>query len=268
MLLGDAAAGGSADLRRLELLAAGDAAADVVDQVAQRRADGHLDQAGVLDRSGQGEDLGALAAFGALGGEPGAAVEDDGRHVGVGLDVVQHRGLAPQTLHGGERRPRAGLAAVALDRGQQGRLLAADEGPGAHADLDVEVEASSRGCPGRAGRVRGLGPGRFSAAGRPADTPPGRRCSPARRRRCGRRRPCLRCTLCGSPSRMLRSMNAPGSPSSALQTTNFLSPAASRVNFHFRQVGNPAPPRPRSPEVRMVSITCSGRCASIVRARA
>ena len=45
VLLGDAAAGGAADLRRLELLAAGNAAADVVDQVAQRHADGHFDQA-------------------------------------------------------------------------------------------------------------------------------------------------------------------------------------------------------------------------------
>ena len=61
MLLGDAAAGGAADLRRLELLAVGDAAADVVDQVAQRHADGHFHQPGVLDRAGQGEDLGALA---------------------------------------------------------------------------------------------------------------------------------------------------------------------------------------------------------------
>ena len=29
------------------------------------------------------------------------------------------------------------------------------------------------------------------------------------------------------------------------------------MNFHFRQVGKPAPPRPRSPEVRIVSITAS-----------
>ena len=77
VLLGDAAAGGAADLGGLELLAVGDAAADVVDQVAQRHADGHFDQAGVLDRAGQGEDLGALALLGAVGGVPRAAVEDD-----------------------------------------------------------------------------------------------------------------------------------------------------------------------------------------------
>ena len=53
---------------------------------------------------------------------------------------------------------------------------------------------------------------------------------------------------CGSPSSTLRSMKAPGSPSSALHTTYLSSPTASRVNFHFRHVGKPAPPRPRSPE--------------------
>ena len=63
VLLGDAAAGGAADLRGLELLAATNAAADVVDQIAQRHADGHFDQAGVLDRAGQGEDLGAPCSF-------------------------------------------------------------------------------------------------------------------------------------------------------------------------------------------------------------
>ena len=70
VLLGDAAAGRAADLGRLELLARGDAAADVVDQVAQRHADGHFDQPRVLDRAGQGEDLGALALLRAVRGVP------------------------------------------------------------------------------------------------------------------------------------------------------------------------------------------------------
>ena len=43
-------------------------------------------------------------------------------------------------------------------------------------------------------------------------------------------------------------MKAPGSPSSALQMTYFSPPRASMQNCHLRQVGNPAPPRPRSPE--------------------
>ena len=39
----------------------------------------------------------------------------------------------------GRARPRR--AAVALDRGDEGRLLAADEGAGADADVDAEAEA-------------------------------------------------------------------------------------------------------------------------------
>ena len=50
-------------------------------------------------------------------------------------------------------------------------------------------------------------------------------------------------------------MKAPGSPSSALQTTNFSSPSARRVKSHFRQVAKPAPPRPRSPETFNSAIT-------------
>ena len=43
-------------------------------------------------------------------------------------------------------------------------------------------------------------------------------------------------------------MKAPGSPSSALQITYLSVPAAALANFHFAPVGNPPPPRPRSPE--------------------
>ena len=65
-------------------------------------------------------------------------------------------------------------------------------------------------------------------------------------------------TACGSPSMMARSMNAPGSPSSALQIRYFLSPGARRQSSHFSPVGKPAPPRPLSPEALISSITCSG----------
>jgi len=53
-------------------------------------------------------------------------------------------------------------------------------------------------------------------------------------------------------------MNAPGSPSSALQSTYFTSPLALRVNSHFMPVENPAPPRPRRPDFFTSSTTCSG----------
>jgi hypothetical protein len=53
-------------------------------------------------------------------------------------------------------------------------------------------------------------------------------------------------TLCGSLSRIERSMNAPGSPSSALQMTYLGSPGERRQSSHFVPVENPAPPRPRN----------------------
>ena len=56
-----AAAGGAAELDGLELPAVLDAAADVEDDVAQRRAHGHLDEAAVDDLAGEAEGLGALA---------------------------------------------------------------------------------------------------------------------------------------------------------------------------------------------------------------
>ena len=72
-------------------------------------------------------------------------------------------------------------------------------------------------------------------------------------------------TLCGLPSSSASSMNAPGSPSSALQTTYFSSPSALRHASHLRPVGKPAPPRPRRPERLTSSRTASG---PISRARA
>ena len=116
---------------------------------------GDFDKARVFDRTRQGEDLGPLAAFGALRGEPGAAVADDRRHVGVSLNIVQHGRLTPEALHGRERRTRARLATVALDRSEQRRFLAANECTGTHADFQVELErgaedvfAQQSACPG------------------------------------------------------------------------------------------------------------------------
>ena len=98
---GEASAGRTAGLHRLEALAVRDAAADVEDHLAQRRAHGHFDQARVAHLAGQGEDLGALALLGADGGEPVGPVQDDHGDVGQRLDVVDHGGLAPQALSAG-----------------------------------------------------------------------------------------------------------------------------------------------------------------------
>ena len=95
----------------------------------------------MADFAGQGEDLGAAALVGADPREPIGPVVDHRRHVGEGLDVVDHRRLAPQAALGRVRRADAGLAALAFDRMDQGRLLAADERPRAQANFQIETVA-------------------------------------------------------------------------------------------------------------------------------
>ena len=69
-------------------------------------------------------------------------------------------------------------------------------------------------------------------------------------------------TAWGSASSTLRSMKAPGSPSSALQSTYLTSPGVFCANSHFRPAGNPAPPRPRRPEILTSSTICWGVSSS------
>ena len=157
VFLGDAAAGGAARLHRLELASADDAAADLEDDLAERRAHRDFDQTHVVDLTGQREDLGAgvaadgldpvavLVAFGLpvadLGVPLGALAQDD-RNRGVGFDVVDVGRAAPVAAADvrRERRFGGGLAALAFHRVDERGLLAADERARAELDLDVERE--------------------------------------------------------------------------------------------------------------------------------
>jgi hypothetical protein len=76
-----------------------------------------------------------------------------------GLDVVDHRRLAQVAVGHRERRADARDAALALERLDQRRLLAAHVRAGAEVDLDVEVEARRRPGPrARAARRRAAAP--------------------------------------------------------------------------------------------------------------
>ena len=76
--------------------------------------------------------------------EPIGAQAHDARDVGVALDVVDVAGLAPEAGDGRVGRPRPRLAALALDRGHQRGLFAADERARAFLDLDVEAEVRAQ----------------------------------------------------------------------------------------------------------------------------
>src|SRR5659263_312858 len=143
MLFAQAASGRTTHLDGLEMPIARDAAADVEDQLAQGHAHRHLDEAGVVQLAGQGEDLGARAVLGPHRPVPLGPVDDDQRDVGPGLDVVDVGRFAPQAGDRRVGRPRARHAPAALDRGDQRRLLAADERAGAFFHLEVEAEPAA-----------------------------------------------------------------------------------------------------------------------------
>ena len=242
----DAAAGRPAHLHGLEGAAVAAAAADLEDHLAQRHADRHLDQAGCWTAPVSAKAFVPPLRCGAQAGEPVRPVEEDAGHAGVGLDVVDVGRVAPEPGHRRIGRAHAGHAALALDRVHQRGLLAADEGAGAFLDDEVEVQPAAQDVLAQeavrlrlvdrfAQRLDGqrvLGPDVEVAALAPmawaAIIIPSS-------------------TRCGSPSIIVRSMNAPGSPSSALQTT-YLTGARrllARLSAHFWPVGKPAPPRPR-----------------------
>ena len=97
----DAAAGGSAGLHRLDAVAVHAAATHIVDELAERGAERHFDQAGVRHLADEGEHLGAGAGVAADPGEPRRALGDDRRDVEPGLDVVDVGRMAPQALLAG-----------------------------------------------------------------------------------------------------------------------------------------------------------------------
>src|SRR5262245_14030016 len=92
---------------------------------------------------GDAEDLGPGALLGADRGVPVRPALDDGRERGQGLHVVDQRRAAVEAGDGREGRLEPGLAALALQALQHAGLLAADVGPGAPVDGDVEVEAGA-----------------------------------------------------------------------------------------------------------------------------
>ena len=134
-------------------------AAGHLEQLAHRRPHGGLVLAGADDAARQRVDLRAGRLLRAELLEPVGAAADDERHAGQRLDVVDDRRGAVEAGDGGERRLEPRLAAVALERVEQRRLLAADVGAGAgvHDELEVVAGAEDVGAEvaGRVGLLDG-----------------------------------------------------------------------------------------------------------------
>ena len=121
--------------------------AGVVDEVRGRSSVHHLELvvAGALApvAGEQAKSRVPVERPGTEGGEgTGPTVADDPGDVGHGLDVVDHGGLAEEA-DGGRGGLMHGEPALALERLEQRRLLAADVGTGTgmHDDVDGEARA-------------------------------------------------------------------------------------------------------------------------------
>ena len=144
VLFGQAAAGRSAGLHGFEFLAVLDAAADFVDDLAEGGAHGHFNQADVVDFAGKGEHFRALGLLRADGSEPIRPFDEDGRHVGKGLDVIDVGRFAQVAGLGREGGLGGRLAALPFHGVDEGGLLAADERSCPVADFNVEIEAGAQ----------------------------------------------------------------------------------------------------------------------------
>ena len=128
---------------RLQLLPAAHAAADFVDHAQEVEAHRQFVNAGLVDVAGEAEHAGAAVLRRAEIREHSPPFSDDGRHGAEGLDVVQHGGRLQGARHRREGRPDARDAALAFERFEQRRFLAALVRARAGVRVEVEVEAGA-----------------------------------------------------------------------------------------------------------------------------
>src|SRR5205814_9744232 len=116
-----------------------------LDELAQRDRDRFLVDAGPVHAAGHGIQTRAALGLGPEPGEPGGPAVDDVRHERDRLDVVHDRRRAERALDRRERRLHLRPALLALERGDEPGLFAADVGAGPAVDDDVEAVAEIAG---------------------------------------------------------------------------------------------------------------------------
>ncbi len=204
-----------------------------------------------------------LEVGGSRGGEGSTApCLHDPRHVGVGLDVVDVGRLAEEAFTGGVRRPRARHAAPAFEARDQGRLLAADEGAGALADVDVEGEARAEDVVSQEATLAGLGQGATQTLDRELVFVPHVDVALARADGEGGDDHALDDRVRVSLEHRAIHERAGVAFVGVADRRTCIVPDAARVSRHFLPVEKPAPPRPRRPDSSMISTTPSGSSSS------
>ena len=133
----------TADLHRAHRSPGKSAATDIVDQLAERDAEGDLEQPAVFDIARELDRHGATrTAHTEIGIGLGAAGEDEGDRR-ERQHVVDDRRLAEQALMRRQRRLGADDAAAAFEAFQQRGLFATDIGTGTDPDFQIEAVAGS-----------------------------------------------------------------------------------------------------------------------------
>ena len=127
-------------LQHLQPLAIGDAAADVVYHLPQRKPHRHFVQPRIAHIPVQAHDRRSRAAIDAYGRKPVRALGDNLRDVRQAFDIVDSAGLAPYAKRGGEGRAVARLRPMPLYRLHQRRLFPRHIRLARQRDLYVKVE--------------------------------------------------------------------------------------------------------------------------------
>lgn len=120
-----------------------DAAGEVVEDLAHRRAERDLKDARAVDIARHADELRANRLAAATGGVDARIVEQKVRHERQRLDIVEAGRAGEDAADLDERRLHARAARLALNRADQGGALAADVGAGTRVEVDVEVKAAA-----------------------------------------------------------------------------------------------------------------------------
>src|SRR5918999_6559123 len=142
------------------------AASVLLQELAKGGPHGQLPGPGPFDPAARPEDLGPAVLTKAQRPVPVSAPHNDVRYVAEGLHVVDDGGFAPEATELREGWPCPWDGALALERGEQGSLLAADIAAGACMQMELQVIARIQDIPAEITGVIRLADGLVEPPGR------------------------------------------------------------------------------------------------------